>query len=155
MHVKDLRIFKEPDSKHEENWKMDEIILVDNASHSFAFQKSNGFPMLPFYDNKEDKEMVYLYQFLKHIAVNPSVNPHPSINSLRANLEKIKYESLKTSKESSIPEILRNTFMIESFLDPSICDQIEGVVEYDVQELSDEDIDMLARDYNIVHLKES
>jgi TFIIF-interacting CTD phosphatase-like protein len=38
VHVKDLRLFREPDSKHDENWKLDEMIL------SKRFQP---FPLTP------------------------------------------------------------------------------------------------------------
>ena len=33
--------------------------MIDNAAHSFGFQIDNGVPMLPFYDDKEDR-------YLKH-----------------------------------------------------------------------------------------
>lgn len=43
-------------------------MLIDNAAHSFGFQIDNGVPMLPFYRNKEDTEMIHLYHYLQKIA---------------------------------------------------------------------------------------
>jgi hypothetical protein len=51
----------------------------------------------------------------------------------------------------TIQETLSETFVLEKLLDNNISDQIEGIVEYDVQEMSDEDMEILARDYNITH----
>lgn len=33
------------------------MLLVDNASYSFILQLENGIPILPYYDNKEDREL--------------------------------------------------------------------------------------------------
>jgi CTD small phosphatase-like protein 2 len=43
-------------------------VLVDNASYSYAWQVDNGIPIIPYYDNKEDKELVQLEQYLKAMA---------------------------------------------------------------------------------------
>lgn len=58
--IKDLRIF-------EDQWDLKDIILVDNSTMSFANQFDNGFPILPFYNDTNDTEMVYLYYYLKRI----------------------------------------------------------------------------------------
>lgn len=55
-HIKDLRILKNRDLKN--------VVLVDNAACSFCFQISNGIPIIPFYDNKQDRELKYLTDFL-------------------------------------------------------------------------------------------
>ena len=39
-HVKDIRII---------NRNLSDIVLVDNAAYSYAFQLDNGIPILPFY----------------------------------------------------------------------------------------------------------
>lgn len=58
------------------NRKIDDIILVDNAAYSFAFHLgfkffcfistclANGIPIIPFYDDKNDKELLYLTDYL-------------------------------------------------------------------------------------------
>ncbi len=52
LYIKDLKIFKNLDLK--------DMILVDNSSFSFCKNLSNGVPIIPFYDDKADKELVYL-----------------------------------------------------------------------------------------------
>ncbi len=49
IYIKDLRIFKGRNLK--------DIILVDNAAYSFGYQIENGIPIIPYYDNKEDREL--------------------------------------------------------------------------------------------------
>jgi len=43
------------------------MILVDNSAYSFGIQINNGVPILPFYHDKNDKELVDLVQFLTNI----------------------------------------------------------------------------------------
>ncbi|CAD8198930.1 unnamed protein product [Paramecium octaurelia] len=56
MYTKDLRIFDRP---------LSQLVLVDNASYSYAWQLDNGIPIIPFYDNKEDKELESLLKYLR------------------------------------------------------------------------------------------
>ncbi|CAD8165360.1 unnamed protein product [Paramecium pentaurelia] len=56
MYTKDLRIFDRP---------LSQLVLVDNASYSYAWQLDNGIPIVPFYDNKEDRELESLLKYLK------------------------------------------------------------------------------------------
>lgn len=56
LFIKDLRVIG--------NRNIEDIILVDNAAYSFALQINNGIPILPFYDDKSDRELVYLTKFL-------------------------------------------------------------------------------------------
>ncbi|CAD8121979.1 unnamed protein product [Paramecium sonneborni] len=56
MYTKDLRIFDRP---------LSQLVLVDNASYSYAWQLENGIPIIPFYDNKEDRELESLLKYLK------------------------------------------------------------------------------------------
>lgn len=53
MYVKDLRIF-------EHCRRMEDIVIVDNAVYSFGFQLENGIPIIPFYEDKEDEELLHL-----------------------------------------------------------------------------------------------
>ncbi|CAD8180883.1 unnamed protein product [Paramecium octaurelia] len=55
MYTKDLRIFDRP---------LSQIVLVDNASYSYAWQLDNGIPIVPFYDNKDDRELWGLQSYL-------------------------------------------------------------------------------------------
>ena len=39
---------------------MEDIVIVDNAVYSFGFQLENGIPIIPFYEDKEDEELLHL-----------------------------------------------------------------------------------------------
>lgn len=54
--MKDLRILGDRD--------LSQVALVDNACYSFALQLSNGVPILPFYDSRDDVEMRSLVDFV-------------------------------------------------------------------------------------------
>lgn len=56
MYIKDLRIFADR--------SLDQIVLIDNASYSFSWQIDNGIPIIPFYDNKADRELQSLEKYL-------------------------------------------------------------------------------------------
>lgn len=56
IYIKDLRIFS--------NRKLSELILVDNAAYSFAYQLDNGIPIISWHDDREDREMVNLIDYL-------------------------------------------------------------------------------------------
>ena len=55
-YVKDLRIFANRDPK--------DLVIIDNSVYSFAFQIDNGIPIIPFYTDKEDEEMLHLIYYL-------------------------------------------------------------------------------------------
>lgn len=57
--VKDLSIFKGIDTK--------DIIIVDNYVYSFAFHLENGIPVVPFFGEKDDNEMVKVIRYIQSI----------------------------------------------------------------------------------------
>ena len=59
-YVKDLRIFGDRDLK--------DVVIVDNSVYSFAFQIDNGIPIIPFYNDKSDEEMLHLVYYLNCLA---------------------------------------------------------------------------------------
>ena len=59
-YVKDLRIFGDRDMK--------DVVIVDNSVYSFAFQIDNGIPIIPFYNDKADEEMLHLVYYLNCLA---------------------------------------------------------------------------------------
>jgi CTD small phosphatase-like protein 2 len=59
VYIKDLRILAERN--------MNEVVLVDNASYSFGFQIDNGIPIIPFYNSKEDTELLSLWGYLEQL----------------------------------------------------------------------------------------
>ena len=58
VYIKDLRIF-------EQNRRMENMVIVDNAVYSFGYQLENGIPIIPFYDDKNDEELLHLSQYLE------------------------------------------------------------------------------------------
>lgn len=60
IFVKDLCIFKGIDLK--------DMLIVDNYVYSFAFHLENGIPIVPFFGEKEDAEMIKLIRYLQHIS---------------------------------------------------------------------------------------
>ena len=57
-----MRIFKP------EQYKISDIVIVDNSVYSFAFHIDNGIPIIPFYDDKGDEEMLHLVYYLNCLA---------------------------------------------------------------------------------------
>lgn len=55
MHVKDLRVI---------NRKETDLVLIDNAAYSYAFQLENGIPIIPYYEGKNDYELKALQVYL-------------------------------------------------------------------------------------------
>ena len=64
LYIKDLRII---------NRNPKEMVLVDNATYSFGFQLSNGIPIIPFYGDKSDAEMMFLYEYLHYLLDKPDM----------------------------------------------------------------------------------
>ena len=62
VYIKDLRVFTQ--------WEMSDIILVDNAVYSFGFQLDNGIPIFPYIQGKDDKQLLYLKEYLQVINKN-------------------------------------------------------------------------------------
>ena len=54
--MKDLRILG--------NRQLKNIVLVDNSPYSFGPQIENGIPIIPFFYNKEDRELYNLIGYL-------------------------------------------------------------------------------------------
>lgn len=59
VYVKDLRILG--------NRQLKDIAIIDNSVCSFAYQLSNGIPIISWYDNKADVELKKLRSFLKSL----------------------------------------------------------------------------------------
>jgi CTD small phosphatase-like protein 2 len=57
VYIKDLRVLK--------NRNLANILLVDNAAYSYFYQLENGIPIIPFYDDKDDNELVQLIDYLR------------------------------------------------------------------------------------------
>eukprot|EP00826_Nyctotherus_ovalis_P037190 TRINITY_DN3378_c0_g1_i14.p2 TRINITY_DN3378_c0_g1~~TRINITY_DN3378_c0_g1_i14.p2 ORF type:complete len:251 (+),score=69.89 TRINITY_DN3378_c0_g1_i14:891-1643(+) len=55
LYIKDLRTI---------NCDLKSTLIIDNSIFSFAFQLDNGVPMIPFYDDKEDRIMLKIKDYL-------------------------------------------------------------------------------------------
>lgn len=59
-YVKDLRVIG--------NRELKDLVIVDNSVYSFAFQIDNGIPIIPFYNDPKDEEMLHLIYYLTCLA---------------------------------------------------------------------------------------
>lgn len=59
LYIKDLRIL---------NRDLKNVIMVDNAPYAFACQLDNGYPMISYFTNKNDKELSTLKNYLEEQA---------------------------------------------------------------------------------------
>ena len=48
-----------------QNRKLSDIVLIDNSVYSFAFQLDNGVPIVSYYDDANDEEMLHLKFYLE------------------------------------------------------------------------------------------
>jgi CTD small phosphatase-like protein 2 len=46
---------------------MRDVLLVDNAAYSYAFQLENGVPILPYFKGKNDFELPALQNYLLNL----------------------------------------------------------------------------------------
>ena len=98
FYVKDLGIF-------EEFCDLKDVVLIDNSVLSFAYHLDNGIPISPFYDSKNDVELLDISNFLFRYAEEGDVR-----NKLR-----------EVYKLSEYLEIIKNNVSEESVtVSPSI-----------------------------------
>lgn len=57
VHIKDLRVLA--------NRSLKDVVLIDNASYSFGYQIDNGIPIVSWHYDPDDKELMYLTEYLK------------------------------------------------------------------------------------------
>jgi CTD small phosphatase-like protein 2 len=60
IFIKDLRIFVDRNLK--------DLVIVDNATYSFAFQLTNGIPIISWYNDMADRELFKLIEYLRMLA---------------------------------------------------------------------------------------
>jgi len=58
MFIKDLKRL---------NRNMKDVIMIDNSPLAYAFDVDNGLPILSWFDNREDKELLYFKPILKFL----------------------------------------------------------------------------------------
>lgn len=111
IFIKDLRVIRNRDLK--------DLILVDNSVYSFGFQLNNGVPIIPYYNDPTDQELVYLAQYVLSLAQADDVREQ---NAATFQLEEFKRASLscylqqptletnqsRDSMDSSVHELSEN-----------------------------------------------
>jgi CTD small phosphatase-like protein 2 len=51
------------------------LVIIDNLVESFGLQLDNGVPILEFRGSEDDRELLGLIPFLKHLSLQPDVRP--------------------------------------------------------------------------------
>ena len=100
LYVKDLRIIK--------NCPLSNMIIIDNSCLSFAFHLDNGIPILPFYSNKDDNEMIFLKNYLTKLAKYDDIPFH---NGPKFNLLGLLEESIKSKQEEERDESIFDDYI--------------------------------------------
>ena len=96
FYVKDLGIF-------DEFCDLKDVVLIDNSVLSFAYHLDNGIPISPFYDSKDDCELLDISNFLLKYADEDDLR-----NKLR-----------EVYKLSEYLEIIKNNMSEDSFTNSS------------------------------------
>lgn len=102
IYIKDLRVLK--------NRNLENMLLVDNAAYSYYYQLENGVPIIPFYDDKSDKELAKLLEYLKGVVLarKGSRKSVRKINSEYFKLEKYaQYEEISSLAEGLYGKVLK------------------------------------------------
>lgn len=60
VFIKDLRVLS--------GRRLGDMILVDNAAHSFGYQLDNGIPIISWIDDRSDRELFNLMNYMKLLA---------------------------------------------------------------------------------------
>ena len=111
FYVKDLDIFQ--------NFNLKDIVIIDNSVLSFAYHLNNGIPIVPYYDSKEDSELIILSKYLLFIADSNDLRKcnieHICMESflLQAQREKIE-DSFRSDDENDNEKEKNNNNNIEN-----------------------------------------
>eukprot|EP01022_Parablepharisma_sp_SALTPOND_P014065 TRINITY_DN1893_c0_g1_i1.p2 TRINITY_DN1893_c0_g1~~TRINITY_DN1893_c0_g1_i1.p2 ORF type:complete len:570 (-),score=59.52 TRINITY_DN1893_c0_g1_i1:7307-9016(-) len=106
LFIKDLRVL---------NCDFKSTVIVDNAIFSFAFQLDNGIPIIPFYDDKEDRIMPKIRDYLVSLK----------------DLEDVRVINKKTFSLTELYELDISSFLKYYYDDPS--DKTEENKEKEVE----------------------
>jgi CTD small phosphatase-like protein 2 len=60
IFVKDLRVLS--------NRRLQDMVIVDNAAYSYGYQLENGIPIISWYDDRYDRELCNLIDYMKVLA---------------------------------------------------------------------------------------
>jgi CTD small phosphatase-like protein 2 len=85
-----LRIF--------EGLSLSEVVLIDNSVYSFAHQIENGVPIIPFYTDRNDEELLHLIKYMEGVAACRDIREY---NREAFGLQRL---ALEVANESSSSE---------------------------------------------------
>lgn len=95
MHVKDLRVIDRD---------LMNMVLVDNAAYSFAYQPENGIPIIPYYHGDTDFQLKALQSYIESMLL---VSDMRTVNKRTFKLHEYKkyyYDLEKLVEELYLPE---------------------------------------------------
>ena len=93
---------------------MEDMIIIDNSVLSFAHQLENGIPILPFYDNYDDNELLFLKNYLIDIAASPDLRIENKarikmdyfLEAAKGEVEEVQQQDYKSNKSEENKNIL-------------------------------------------------
>lgn len=92
--MKDLRII---------NRDLSKMVLVDNAAYSYGFQIDNGIPIIPYYEGKEDCELLMLKYYLSKLKTAEDVRD--------INRETFRLRNYPEYDSDDIDELVSNLYL--------------------------------------------
>jgi hypothetical protein len=110
FYVKDLRIIKNVDLK--------DMTIIDNSVLSFAYHLDNGIPIVPFTNDMNDKELVFLTYYLSSISSAedlriPNKNNFKMNFFLNAAVVESREEKIAQNETSKTTNSQTNTFELK------------------------------------------
>ena len=98
FYVKDLKIL-------EDTYDLKDVVLIDNSVLSFAYHLDNGIPISPFYDSKNDTELLDIADFLTYIADENDIRDKlKEVYKLNQYLKMLELYNSEENEESSDTE---------------------------------------------------
>ena len=84
LYIKDLRVLGR---------NLKQVVIVDNAPYAFAAQLDNGYPILPFFDDPQDRELAHVLEYLQLLKDVDDVRPFNSAKFKLQYLASLNIES--------------------------------------------------------------
>lgn len=79
------------------------MVLVDNAAYSYGFQIDNGIPIIPYYEGKEDCELLMLKYYLSKLKTAEDVRD--------INRETFRLRNYPEYDSDDIDELVSNLYL--------------------------------------------
>jgi len=86
VQIKDLRVIQ--------NRSLQDMVMVDNSACAFGLNIGNGVPIIPFYDNLNDVELLDLIPYLKYLVQSDIVTTNTSVFRMQKYKSYTSYQPL-------------------------------------------------------------